>query len=91
MRNCSFKRGRCVACGAARVNERQICRSMTPGLGDRVAAVLSAAGITSGAVSAFLGVDDCGCAARQKWLNEAGRRLGIGVDASGGDTPSRQT
>jgi hypothetical protein len=49
-----------------------------PGLGDMVAAGLSAVGITPERVSAALGVKDCGCKKRQAKLNELGRRLGIG-------------
>lgn len=49
-----------------------------PGLGDMVAAGLSAVGITPERVSAALGVKDCGCKKRQAALNDLGRRLGIG-------------
>jgi hypothetical protein len=49
-----------------------------PGLGDMVAAGLSAVGITPERVSAALGVKDCGCKKRQEQLNDFGRRLGIG-------------
>jgi hypothetical protein len=49
-----------------------------PGLGDYVAAGLSAVGITPERVSDALGVKDCGCKKRQAKLNELGRRLGIG-------------
>jgi hypothetical protein len=48
-----------------------------PGLGDMVAAGLSAIGITKDRVSALAG-GDCGCSKRQKQLNELGRRIGIG-------------
>ena len=48
-----------------------------PGLGDMVAAGLSAVGITKERVSKMLG-KPCGCAKRQERLNELGRRLGIG-------------
>jgi hypothetical protein len=54
---------------------RQVC---PPGLGDMVAAGLSAVGITPERVSAALGVEDCGCKKRQATLNQIGRRLGIG-------------
>jgi hypothetical protein len=53
-------------------------RERQPGLGDMVAAGLSAVGITPERVSKALGVKDCGCKKRQKMLNEVGRRLGIG-------------
>lgn len=49
-----------------------------PGLGDYVAAGLSAVGITPERVSAALGVKDCGCKKRQARLNELGRKIGIG-------------
>jgi hypothetical protein len=48
-----------------------------PGLGDMVAAGLSAVGITKERVSKLVG-GDCGCAKRQEALNELGRRVGIG-------------
>lgn len=48
-----------------------------PGLGDMVAAGLSAIGITKERVSAVVG-GDCGCGARQQKLNELGRKIGIG-------------
>lgn len=49
-----------------------------PGLGDMVAAGLSAVGITPERVSKALGVKDCGCKGRAEALNALGRRLGIG-------------
>ena len=48
-----------------------------PGLGDMVAAGLSAIGITKQRVSKLAG-GDCGCAKRQRALNELGRKIGIG-------------
>jgi hypothetical protein len=47
-----------------------------PGLGDMVAAGLSAIGITKERVSALAG-GDCGCSKRQEKLNELGRKIGI--------------
>ena len=47
-----------------------------PGLGDMVAAGLSAVGITKERVSKLAG-GDCGCAKRQAALNELGRKIGI--------------
>lgn len=49
----------------------------SPGLGDIVAAGLAAVGITKERVSKALG-RPCGCAERQKKLNDLGRKLGIG-------------
>jgi len=48
-----------------------------PGLGDMVAAGLSAIGITKARVSKLAG-GDCGCKKRQQALNELGRKFGIG-------------
>ena len=48
-----------------------------PGLGDMVAAGLTAIGVTKERVSALVG-GDCGCAKRQAALNELGRSIGIG-------------
>lgn len=47
------------------------------GLGDLVAAALSAVGITKERVSKAIG-RPCGCGKRQEKLNELGRSLGIG-------------
>lgn len=48
-----------------------------PGLGDRVAAGLSAIGITKERVEAVVG-GPCGCGERAAWLNEAGAKwLGL--------------
>jgi hypothetical protein len=52
-----------------------------PGLGDIVAAGLSAVGITKARVQRLakaVGLKDCGCSKRQREWNEAGRRFGIG-------------
>jgi hypothetical protein len=49
-----------------------------PGLGDIVAAGLSAIGITPDRVSKALGVKDCGCKRRAEALNRLGRKFGIG-------------
>ena len=47
------------------------------GLGDMVAAGLSAIGITKERVAAVTG-KPCGCAKRQEALNKLGRKIGIG-------------
>jgi hypothetical protein len=63
---------------------RQRFSGMQPaaaGLGDMIAAGLSAIGITkerAQRVANAVGLKDCGCAKRQKAWNEAGRRIGIG-------------
>jgi len=52
-----------------------------PGLGDMVAAGLSAVGITKDraqAVAQAVGLQDCGCEERQRRLNALGQKLGIG-------------
>lgn len=54
--------------------------AVRPGLGDMVAAGLSAVGITKAraqAVANAVGVKDCGCAKRQAALNRAGEALGL--------------
>lgn len=51
------------------------------GLGDMVAAGLSAVGITKERVQRVanaVGIKDCGCAKRQQALTELGRKFGIG-------------
>jgi hypothetical protein len=52
------------------------------GLGDMVAAGLSAVGITKERVSALVG-GDCGCEQRQEALNDFGRSIGIGRPPDG--------
>ena len=47
------------------------------GLGDMVADILAAIGITKERVSKALG-EPCGCSKRQQKLNELGRQFGIG-------------
>jgi len=74
MKLCIFEDGKCCVCGSPKINVRQVC---VYGLGDMVAAGLSAVGITKERVSNLVG-GDCGCAERQEALNEFGRRLGIG-------------
>jgi len=56
-------------------------RQEKPGLGDMVAAGLSAVGVTKERVqraASAVGINDCGCAQRQRQLNAIGRRIGIG-------------
>ena len=67
---------RCRRCGAA-VSSIAVRRNCCPGLGDIVAAGLSAVGITKQRVEALVG-GPCGCAERQEALNALGRSLGIG-------------
>jgi hypothetical protein len=70
----------CQRCGfvAKTRDTRKACIPVPkPGLGDMMAAWLSAIGITKERVSAMAG-GDCGCSKRQEQLNELGRRVGIG-------------
>ena len=75
----------CSRCGR-RVRVRRLpvnteCAA-APGLGDRVASALDAVGITKervSAVAAVVGIEDCGCAERQEWLNRVGHAVGIGT------------
>lgn len=73
----------CPACGhvANRLPTFRKCKPVSKpaprGLGDMVAAGLSAAGITKERVSRLLG-KPCGCKKRQDALNKLGKRLGIG-------------
>lgn len=43
-----------------------------PMLGDALAWLLTAIGITEARVSSWLGGTDCGCASRRRWLNRVG-------------------
>lgn len=52
-------------------------RNCRPGLGDMVAAGLSAIGITKERVEAVVG-GPCGCEKRRELLNELGQAVGIG-------------
>lgn len=86
---CDFQDGKCVRCGVRRAPPypRRNCH---PGLGDRVAAGLSAVGVTKERVTAVLGVRDCGCEQRQQLLNEIGYAVGIGKKPAlaDGDKPA---
>ena len=64
-------------CGAKNPIRRRCDVQHVSGLGDMVAAGLSAIGITKERVSKLAG-GDCGCQKRQKALNELGRKIGIG-------------
>ncbi len=69
----------CRVCGS-RVTAPHVVRNCRPrpGLGDMVAAGLSAVGITPERVSAVIG-GPCGCEERKEALNDWGRdHLGIG-------------
>lgn len=74
--NDEIKCPRCGFVGPCR-DARKTCESPKLGLGDMVAAGLSAIGITPERVSKAVG-GDCGCTKRQEALNELGRRIGIG-------------
>jgi hypothetical protein len=70
----------CHVCGAivSSPNTRRNCGNPTPGLGDIVAAGLTAFGVTKERVSAAIG-RPCGCGERQEAMNDIGARyLGIG-------------
>jgi len=84
---CTFTDDRCTACGAPRINARQVCGTWHPGLGDYVHAGLSAVGITPERVAAGLGVDDCGCHERRVWLNEMSHAIGIGTPPEDAQKP----
>jgi hypothetical protein len=61
-------------------NAKRIDAASRPGLGDMVAAGLSAVGITkerAQAVASAVGVKDCGCRKRQAALNRLGEKLGL--------------
>ena len=64
---------RCRVCGASvsSPSVRRNCGTPPPGLGDMVAAGLSAVGITKERVEAVVG-GPCGCSERQAWMNDAG-------------------
>ena len=68
---------RCTRCGVYVTRPAVIRNCAGPGLGDMVAAGLSAIGITEERVSAAIG-RPCGCSKRAEKLNELGRKIGIG-------------
>jgi hypothetical protein len=82
------KGGTCARCGyvlrrdypkaPGRMCDKQDVQSPRMGLGDYVAAGLSAVGITKPFVEAIVG-GPCGCDQRQEALNDFGRALGIGL------------
>lgn len=70
---------RCRACGhqAIRLPTFRECTATRiylprPMLGDALAWLLTAVGITEARVSAWLGSASCGCASRRRWLNLCG-------------------
>jgi hypothetical protein len=70
---------RCRVCGASvsAPHVRRNCSPEAPGLGDRVASVLDAIGITKQRVEAVVG-GPCGCDGRQAAMNAAGAKwLGL--------------
>jgi hypothetical protein len=74
---------RCTSCGR-RAGSRRVIRACRPrpGIGDRVAAALSAVGVTQAraqAVAQAFGLADCGCGGRRQMLNRAGWAMGIGT------------
>ena len=84
--DCDFEHdgdcGVCVRCGFTICGHsppiRRRCDVQPPpGLGDMVAAGLTAVGITKERVSAAIG-GPCGCDKRQAALNDIGRKFGIG-------------
>lgn len=52
-------------------------RPVKKGLGDMVAGGLSALGITEERVKKLVG-GDCGCSKRKEFLNQLGKRIGLG-------------
>lgn len=66
---------RCVNCNAvfSTTSVRANCRKVPPGLGDYVAAFLSAIGVTKERVEAVVG-GPCGCPERQAAMNAAGAK-----------------
>jgi hypothetical protein len=82
----------CSKCGSVfhRADVLAHC-TRRPGLGDMVAAGLSAVGITKDRVSALVG-GDCGCRARQAALNAVGAKyLGLPEGSNGGGDASKTT
>jgi hypothetical protein len=79
---CDFTAGlTCPRCGYVARTPRTFRRCgppVTMGLGDMTAAALESIGITKERVTAWLG-EPCACPERQEWLNEVGRKFGIGV------------
>jgi hypothetical protein len=74
---CRCHSGFCPRCRKPCFSSRTVRNCRVPGLGDRVAAALSALGITKERVSQTVG-GDCGCQKRQEKLNRWGRWLGLG-------------
>lgn len=84
MKLCIFEGDRCSVCGSPKINKRQACMTQSDGLGDIVAAGLSAVGITKELVGGIVG-GDCGCRERQEFLNKIGHiYLGIGSPTPSG-------
>lgn len=83
--NCDFSKGACPRCGfvPSHASVLRNCPSFPSGLGDYVAAGLSAVGITKERVEAMVG-GPCGCDERQEALNEIGHKyLGLPTGTRG--------
>lgn len=80
--NCDFDENRrCLQCGYVAAVPHLLRRCSAAGLGDRVELALKTAGVTKervGRVAKMVGVSDCGCEKRKRWLNTIGKYLGIG-------------
>jgi hypothetical protein len=78
MNLCDLSGGQvCPRCGREALAGTQYRHCTGPGyvmVGDVVAAGLASVGITKAAVSALVG-GDCGCTARQNWMNQAGVKV----------------
>jgi hypothetical protein len=82
--SCESGKCACPACGATASQPEKgfvlhWCKARKRGLGDMVAAGLSAVGITEERVSKLVG-GDCGCSKRKQLLNQLGRKIGIGQE-----------
>jgi hypothetical protein len=82
-----FPKGRpFVACTKPALSPPAAQPAQGRGLGDIVSDSLSAVGVTkelAQSVASKLGVKDCGCGQRQKWMNEQGKKwFGIGGPAA---------
>lgn len=92
MMNCSFNKScKCNRCGYVSPVAGLMRKCPAAGLGDRVESALASVGVTKERVShaaKMVGVKDCGCEKRKRWLNEIGHKFFGIANRAPSDPPS---
>ncbi len=58
-------------------------------LGDKVEEIFEKTGVKKVVekAAAAVGIEDCGCSGRKTWLNDLGKRMGLGPDGAAVELP----